>query len=346
MNRRTFLNSILSTLLYITHRQLSAAEALVKKDSDFFKVANLEKNNTTIMVDPVFLEHHIGPTHPESPSRIQHIERALIESNLFEITKSVGLKNDIYKWIETVHTKNHIKSIRESAPIANKVATAAVNAALSGVDSIMNNNSTNVFCATRPPGHHALNTGREEGFCYYNHVAIAAKYAQEKYNLKRILIIDWDYHHGNSTEAIFYTDPSVLFFSTHDKNAYPGTGDPLKTGSGDGEGYNINVHLPCGTSDKIIIKKFNEILLPKARKFKPDLVLISAGFDSRKDDLLGCFSITDSGFIELTKIAMTIANEFCNNRLVSVLEGGYNLDGNAKAVVAHVSTLKNNMHTS
>ena len=170
-------------------------------------------------------------------------------------------------------------------------------------------------------------------------MAIAAKYAQEKYKLKKVLIIDWDYHHGNGTEAAFYDDSSGLFFSTHDQFAYPGTGSPSKKGKGTGKGYNINVHLPCGTSDKMIIEKFKKILVPEAKKFKPDLILISAGFDSKKNDLLGCFDITDSGFIELTKIVMEIAHKFCEDKIVSILEGGYNLEGNAKAVIAHVSAL-------
>ncbi|MCG8380467.1 MAG: histone deacetylase, partial [Proteobacteria bacterium] len=157
--------------------------------------------------------------------------------------------------------------------------------------------------------------------------------------LNKILIIDWDYHHGNATETMFYDDPSVLFFSTHDFYAYPGTGHPDRKGSGAGEGYNINIHLPCGTTDEKIIDVFNKVLLPVADSFKPDMVLVSAGFDSRKDDLLGCFNITDNGFIELTRIVMQIAKQHCNGKLVSILEGGYNPSGNARAVVAHVKTL-------
>ena len=343
MNRRNFISSIISLILYIFQTKIIAAEKSSEALDDFLESPNLVKNKTMIITDSVFLKHHIAPNHPETPDRIEHIQNALLACDLDKITTKVNSKEDISRWIETIHSVEHIESIKKSFPLAHEVATAAVTGSLLAVDKVLTKKATNVFCATRPPGHHALNTGKEEGFCYYNNIAIAAKYAQKKYSIERVLIIDWDYHHGNSTEAMFYDDPSVLFFSTHDKFAYPGTGDPSKKGRGDGVGFNINVHLPCGTNDKMIIDTFNSVLLPATRKFKPNLVLVSAGFDSRTDDLLGCFDITDSGFIRLTKIVMNIANEFCDDRLVSILEGGYNLEGNAKAVIAHTSTLEKNI---
>jgi len=343
MNRRNFISSLISALFYMNHRALGATDSSTHLVASHPKKPDLIKNNTAIITDPVFLEHHIDPNHPERPQRIEYIQKAISECNLSRITEDINTIGDVSKWISSIHTSKHIESIKKSSPIAHKVASAGVRASLIGVDKVVTKEFTNVFCAIRPPGHHALNTGMEEGFCYYNNIAIAAKYAQEKYNLKKILIIDWDYHHGNSTEAMFYEDPSVLFFSTHDQFAYPGTGDPAKKGRGDGKGFNINIHLPCGATDKMILDKFNTVLLPAAKKFKPDLVLISAGFDSRQDDLLGCFSVTDDGFARLTKIAMNIANEFCEDRLVSVLEGGYNLQGNAKAAVIHVETLEKNI---
>ena len=175
----------------------------------------------------------------------------------------------------------------------------------------------------------------------FNHVAIAAKYAQKMYDLKKILIIDWDYHHGNSTEYFFYKDPTVLFFSTHDQFAYPLTGDPRKKGDGPGKGFNINVHLPCGTLDNDILRSFEKYLVSPAEQFKPELILISAGFDSRENDPLGCFKVTNNGFIRLTEFVMRLAKKYSNNRIISVLEGGYNLKGNASAAVAHVKTLMN-----
>jgi acetoin utilization deacetylase AcuC-like enzyme len=199
----------------------------------------------------------------------------------------------------------------------------------------------NAFCASRPPGHHARNTGQEEGFCYFNHIAIAARYLQQQ-GYQKILIVDWDYHHGDGTEWAFYDDPTVLCFSTHDMFSYPGTGSPSRTGTGAGEGFNINVHLPCESGDAEIKAAFEKLLIPAATAFEPDFILVSAGFDSRKDDLLGCFDITDAGFAELTQIVKNLALQHCQGRLVSVLEGGYNLEGNASAMLAHLTALSDN----
>jgi acetoin utilization deacetylase AcuC-like enzyme len=154
-----------------------------------------------------------------------------------------------------------------------------------------------------------------------------------------VLIIDWDYHHGNGTQDVFYDDGSVLFFSTHDQWAYPGTGDPAFTGEGDGAGLTINVHLDCGATDEQMIAEWEEILLPEARAFAPDFILISAGFDSRQHDSLGCFELTDNCYARLTAMAMELADEYCGGRIVSALEGGYNVTGLASAVVTHVGTL-------
>ncbi len=296
-------------------------------------------HKTGYISDRLFLQHHIAAAHPESPDRIRFVNQAIKQSKHWQRLIALPLKARIDEWLRAIHTESHIASVKHNTPIAHTVASGAVGACLNGIDQIAKQKIDNAFCATRPPGHHALNTGREEGFCYYNSIAIAARYAQRVHGFKKILIVDWDYHHGNATEHFFYDDPSVLFFSTHDQFAYPGTGDPSKTGAGAGLGYNINVHLPCGTNDEAIIAVFNKVLVPAAAMFKPDLVLISAGFDSRRDDRLGCFDISDAGFAALTRIVMQIAAEYCDGRLLSLLEGGYNLQGNATAAVAHVATL-------
>jgi acetoin utilization deacetylase AcuC-like enzyme len=172
-------------------------------------------------------------------------------------------------------------------------------------------------------------------------VAIAARYAQDVLGYRRILICDWDYHYGNGTAWFFRADPMVFLFSTHNYYAYPGSGDPLYTGEGPGTGYTLNVHLDSGATDADIAEAWDTRLMPALaeRAFAPDLVLISAGFDSRIDDTLGCFAITDAGFVELTRKAMAIAQRHCGGRLVSILEGGYNVDGLARAVCGHVATL-------
>ncbi len=296
-------------------------------------------SKTGIVYDELFLEHWLETGHPESPARLKAILELMQSEGLLQQTTSVEAFREVEKHILRVHSQEHVDALKQSHAISHKVSSRVVGGALAAVKAVVNGELDNAFCAVRPPGHHAENTGRVEGFCLYNTIAIAARYAQEAMGLGRILIVDWDYHHGNGTESAFYHDPSVLFFSTHDQYAYPGTGDPEKTGAGEAKGYNINVHLPCGTTDQMITKAFEEKLLAVANAFKPELILISAGFDSRIDDLLGCFNVTDDGFIHLTKMMMALADKHCGGKIVSILEGGYNIKGNASAVVSHVKTL-------
>jgi acetoin utilization deacetylase AcuC-like enzyme len=301
--------------------------------------AKTKGSATGLVLDERFIEHHISPAHPESPARYQAITEQLLEQDLVEQLTLLEPKKDSEQYLELVHSKNHIDSIKQNDAINHQHALLATGAVLTAVDSVCSGQLKNVFCASRPPGHHALNTGQEEGFCYYNHVAIAARYAQQQYDVKKILIIDWDYHHGNGTEWAFYSDPSVLYFSTHDMFAYPGTGFPERQGEGEGQGFNINVHLGCGATDAEMIAAFEQTLLPATEQFQPDLIIISAGFDSRQDDLLGCHNITDQGFMQLTQIVKQLAEKYCQSRLISLLEGGYNIEGNASAVTSHLSAL-------
>ena len=302
-------------------------------------IADTKKSSTGLVLDERFIEHHISPEHPESPARYQAITDKLLEQNLLSQLTLLDAKSDVEPWLELVHSKEHIDSIKENDLLNHQHALIATGAVLTAIDHVCKGQLTNVFCASRPPGHHALNTGKEEGFCYYNHVAIAARYAQQQFGLKKILIVDWDYHHGNGTEWAFYSDPSVLYFSTHDQFAYPGTGFPERQGEGEGQGFNINVHLDCGAKDADMIEAFEQTLLPAVEQFQPDLIIISAGFDSREDDLLGCHDITDQGFIQLTQIVKQLAEKHCQGRIVSLLEGGYNIQGNASATVSHISAL-------
>ncbi len=285
-----------------------------------------------------YLDHLINRHHPESPKRLLAIRRQMSSLELDKEVQHLQVLNDPTEHIRSIHTQEHIERI-ERIKTSGEVAKLAVAGALGAVQGVADGMVRNAFCALRPPGHHARNTGRPEGFCYFSTIAIAAKYAQKVHGYKRILIIDWDYHHGDGTEKFFYDDPSVLFFSTHNARAYPGTGSPSKTGDGQGEGFNINVHLECGSREYDMLKKWDSALMPKVEQFRPDFVLISAGFDSRKDDTLGCFSVSDIGFMQLTRRAMDIADTYANGRLVSLLEGGYNIEGQAKAACAHMQTL-------
>jgi acetoin utilization deacetylase AcuC-like enzyme len=303
---------------------------------DLFSPAG--KQPTGFMYDPAFLRHDVPHLHPECPARLTAIIDEMKRTSLDQRIQSLNIDVDALPYLPLVHSVEQIRKIR-AMPITGDVATKAVSGALSAVKAVCVGSLRNAFCALRPPGHHARNTGQEEGFCYFNNVAIAARYAQKVHGIKRIAIIDWDCHHGNGTEEAFYEDGSVLYFSTHNRHAYPGTGDPKRTGKGAHRGLNINVHLPCGAGDRDFYRVWDEKLMPAADRFKPDLVLISAGFDARENDPLGCFKMSDIGFIELTKRAMLIADRYAGGRLVSVLEGGYNINGLGKAACAHLSAL-------
>ncbi len=339
MIKRVFLKKfILFFFFFLISLKLNAKKTL---NNLIIQTKNKPTIKSLIMFDPIFLKYHLSPNHPEDPKRIKYIGEELKKIGLGSILQKVDKNLLVMDTIRMIHSNDHISSIKANFPDAYEVAIAAVQSVITAVNQVCSGKKKNAFCAVRPPGHHALNTGREEGFCYFNNIAIAAKYVQKNYKINKIMIVDWDYHHGNSTEFFFYNDPSVLFFSTHDQFAYPLTGDPQKKGEGPGKGFNINIHLPCGTSDNDILDAFITNLKPAADKFKPELILISAGFDSRKNDPLGCFEVSDSGFIKLTKLVMDIAEKYSGSKIVSLLEGGYNLKGNASAAVAHIKTLIN-----
>ncbi|MCK4311445.1 MAG: histone deacetylase [Candidatus Cloacimonetes bacterium] len=298
----------------------------------------INPNKTGFAYHLKFLEHIISYGHPESPERLKRILEQLKSDNLLEYLDYVAPVENPLSYISKIHTLEHIQSI-QNINTTGEIAELAVAHVLGAVKAVSEGKIKNAFCAVRPPGHHAHNAGCEEGFCYYNNIAIAARYAQEIMGHKKILIVDWDYHHGNGTQDAFLADPYVMYFSTHNLFDYPGTGYPEITGYGEGKGYNLNVPLKYGATDEDIISVFEKILIPKAVQFQPDFIFISAGFDSRKEDLLGCFEITDKGFSHLTQIIMDIAFTFCNGRIVSILEGGYNIEGLAKAVSSHIQTL-------
>jgi acetoin utilization deacetylase AcuC-like enzyme len=218
------------------------------------------------------------------------------------------------------------------------VALRATGTCLNAVDMVMKGENDNAFCIVRPPGHHA-SADRGMGFCLFNNVAIAARYAKKRYGIERVLIADWDVHHGNGTQDIFYDDPSVFFFSTHQSPWYPGTGSARERGEYEGDGTTLNCPFPAGAGREEILGAFRGRLLPEMKNFRPDLVLISAGFDSRAGDPLGQFLLNDSDFAELTSLLQEVADQHCGGRLVSVLEGGYSLDGLTKAVAAHAQAL-------
>jgi acetoin utilization deacetylase AcuC-like enzyme/formylglycine-generating enzyme required for sulfatase activity len=316
--------------------------------------AQLEQTKATGFVyDDIYLRHVTGSGHPERPQRLQSIVARLQATGLLEKLGRIKPRPAEEKWLTAVHTPEHIATLRQlcadgdrfagsrDTPVSEssyEVALVAAGGVLAAVDAVMGGEVRNAFCAVRPPGHHATQD-RAMGFCLLNNVAVAARYIQKEHKLPKVLIVDWDVHHGNGTQDTFYEDPSVFYFSVHQYPFYPGTGSAGEQGAGEGKGFTLNVPLAAGSGNAEFQQAFTRKLLPAARQFRPDFVLVSAGFDAHEDDLLGQMRVTTEGFAELTRIVRQIAEEHCRGRLVSVLEGGYDLDGLAASVEAHVRNL-------
>jgi len=298
---------------------------------------------TALVMDPRYHHYTLKKNHPESPQRLIELEKQIQSIPSFKRLNRIFPRIIDREILRLIHTDAHIDAIGKNEEYCT-AALLSAGGAISAIDAIMNGSSDNAFCAIRPPGHHAFNGNKAEGFCFFNNAAIAAKYAQRQYGIKKVLIIDWDYHHGNGTEKAFYDDPSVFVISTHNRFAYPGTGVESRVGEGAGHGFNMNIHLRKGTTDSEMLAAWNNKIIPAAHNFKPDFIVISAGFDSRENDLLGTFKLTDVCFLKMTLAVMKIAETYSKNRIVSILEGGYNPRGLALAGAIHVETLQGLYH--
>jgi len=310
-------------------------------------------SSTGLLIDALCKEHDTGPGHPESVHRYIAVTKALTDSGLIKKLTPIATRSATDDEVLRCHTKAYLDTVKRDiaagydglstgdtviSPRSLEVARQAAGGVISAVGEVMSGRLKRAFCAVRPPGHHAR-PAQGMGFCVFNNVALGARHAQAEHGAAKILIVDWDVHHGNGTQDIFYEDGSVFFFSTHQSPWYPFTGDADETGEGKGKGTTMNRPVPSAAGMKQIGAAFDE-LLPAAAKFAPDLVMISAGFDSRIDDPLGQLKLTDSNFAELTRLMMKFADEHCQGRLISVLEGGYNLSGLASAVTSHVQALR------
>ncbi|MBI3020692.1 MAG: histone deacetylase [Candidatus Omnitrophica bacterium] len=305
-----------------------------------------------LLFHPSFLTHDTGAGHPERPERLEAICEHLRRTECWQNLTHLDPPRASREMLALVHPSHYIDAIERAcrqgptaldpdtiaSPGSWEAALRAVGAVTTAIDQLLDGSLNAAFCAVRPPGHHAL-ADRATGFCLFNNVAIGARYAQRRHRLARILIVDWDVHHGNGTQAIFYDDPSVFYFSTHQFPFYPGTGARQEIGRGAGAGWTLNVPLPQGSGDAELLRAFQEELVPKALTFAPELVLISAGFDAHRDDPLAGLAATETGYAELTRIVRGIVDRSCRGRIVSVLEGGYDLRALGASVEAHLREL-------
>ena len=307
-----------------------------------------------------FLLHDTGQQHPENPARL------IAVVNFLKNNQSLSphliwptFKPATHAMLMLVHTDDYIKLVEEevnalkntSANLSTgdtvisqhtlEAATLAVGASTAGVDAVMTGKTTSAFALVRPPGHHA-SAALGMGFCVFNNVAVAARYLQKHYGLKRILIVDFDVHHGNGTQDIFYNDEGVFYFSVHQHPFYPGTGRPTETGAGKGKGYTLNVDLAKGAADDALIAAFKNQLIPAMEQYKPEFVLVSAGFDAHEGDLLGGLNYTDTGYKKVAIMLRDIAKAYANNRTVYVLEGGYSPQNITNSVVEILQVLTQN----
>lgn len=308
---------------------------------------------TALITDSRFLEHDTGPSHPESPQRLVAIKRGLdSDAALLKKLLPIEPREATEDEITACHQRQLFDRIMATAGKAGmqldadtvvcaesfEVSLLAAGGLITAVDAVVEKKAQNAFALVRPPGHHATQS-RPMGFCLFNNVAVAARYAQRQYGIEKILIIDWDVHHGNGTQDIFYREPSVFYFSTHQFPWYPGTGAESETGEGRGRGYTINIPLPGGTPAAAHAQYFREGLEAAIRRLPPELILISAGFDAHRDDPLAELMLEDSHFEQFTRWVMDIADHCCECRVVSSLEGGYNLQTLGETVRRHIAVL-------
>ncbi len=312
----------------------------------------MKKAKTGFVYSDLFLDHNTGPGHPETPERLKAVGRE-VKRGLEALLLPIEPAPAPIEWIKTVHREEYIEEFKSACekgrgflhdpetPLCRETYSCALNAAggvLEAVDAVMDGRVFNVFCALRPPGHHSF-PERAMGFCFFNNAAIGAMYAIKRYGLKKVAIIDWDVHHGNATQEIFYFDPAVFYVSIHQRSIFPGTGLEDEKGGGAGLNFNLNIPLDGGAADAEYLEIFERAVIPAVKGYSPDLIIISAGFDAHADDPLGGMQVSSGGFGCMTRLIKDATEKICPGRIVSVLEGGYSLKGLSASVRRHLEAL-------
>jgi acetoin utilization deacetylase AcuC-like enzyme len=307
-----------------------------------------------LVYDPIYLEHDTGD-HVENSRRLVEAMSYLKETGIREKLISLPARPASLEELKMIHAPEYISYVKSKAQKGGgwldsdtvmstksyEAALHAVGGVLVAVEAVVQEKVDNAFALVRPPGHHATHD-QAMGFCIFNNVAIAARFGLSQFNLNRVLIVDFDVHHGNGTQDAFYAEPEVLYFSTHQYPFYPGTGGMDETGSGRGEGTTVNFPMAAGWGDEEYLRALNEVLVPVARRFQPQLILVSAGFDAHWADHLAMMKATITGFAQMTRILKELAAELCQGRLVFALEGGYNLRVVASSTKATFDVLLGN----
>jgi acetoin utilization deacetylase AcuC-like enzyme len=299
-----------------------------------------------------FLRHKPSWYHPERPERVAAITETLKRSGMLDRLHEISPPPAEADIIQLVHSQAHISRIADACAKGDgwfdgdtyycsasyESARYAAGAVVEAVKQVVDGDLDSAFCAVRPPGHHA-ERDQPRGFCLFNNIAIGAAFARERLGIDRVAILDWDVHHGNGTQGAFYSDRTVHYTSIHQFPFFPGSGAAVEKGEGDGEGFTMNFPLDAGSGDEEFLATLEVFWLPEMEKFKPELILISAGFDAHENDPLAGLSVSDSGFAKMTRLAMRAADLSASGRLVSVLEGGYDLDVLARSVSIHLNEL-------
>ena len=311
--------------------------------------------STAFIYDQRFRDHDTGQGHPERPDRLRAIVHQLKEGKLWERLEHLPIEPAPMQWVERIHQRVYIDRLRDACrhdepfidtpdsaicPDSYDVAVLAVGGLLAAADAVIGGKVQNAFCAVRPPGHHA-ERDRSMGFCLFNNVAIAAEYLIAHHELNRVAIVDFDVHHGNGTQHIFERRADVLFISLHEDpgSLYPGTGYEYEKGHGPGQGYTVNLPLVPGCGDEHYRDLFQTRVLPALDQFTPEVLMVSAGFDAAAEDPLANLQVTENGFLWMTQQLIEIARRHCQGRLISTLEGGYDLNSLAHNVSGHVKAL-------